>query len=283
MTAENGAPSALFKAITQFSDPYERQARLYPALLALVPVVVLTMSLYRDKLGLLSSLMSALILCGALFLLSDFARRRGKAKEAALWKKWGGLPSTQVLRHSDLTFDPVSTQRYHASLSKKMEVPFPSAADEVADPQAADAVYASAGNMLRDATRDTKKFALLFKDNISYGFRRNGYGLRAIGIALCVGAIIWVGMRHGISIWATRAQEAKDVESLLTGDEFTVIAAAIVMLLMWSFYFTEQAVRDAAFTYARTLILTCESLGTPPKAKRSPKKKDPPAASGGAL
>ena len=43
-------------------------------------------------------------------------------------------------------------------LAAKLDLRFPSAEEETADPKAADAIYTSAGNLLRDATRDTKKF-----------------------------------------------------------------------------------------------------------------------------
>jgi hypothetical protein len=273
MTESSGIAMTVTKAISQFSDPYDRQARLYPALLALAPLIVLVLSLYQGKLGLISSVISALVACGTLFLLSDLARRRGKAKEQVLWMRWGGVPSTQVLRHSDATFDPVSTKRYHAALSNKIKLSFPSASEETADPQAADALYTSAGNMLRDATRDTKKFGLLFKDNIAYGFRRNGFGLKPIGIFICAGCIVWVAIRQGISVWASRLQNATDAESLFNGGELMTIGTAFFMLLVWCFYFTEQTVRDAAFSYAQKLVLACESLGDPPKAARSTKVK----------
>ncbi|HRL94763.1 MAG TPA: hypothetical protein PK873_14515 [Pseudomonas sp.] len=266
MTDSTGA-SSLAKAISQFSDPYERQARLYPALLALSPVIVLALSLYGEKLGVLSSLISALIACGLLYLLSDFARRGGKAKEQALWKKWGGVPSTQVLRHRDNEiFDSASTQRYHTILAKKMGIPFPTASEEASDPQAADALYTSAGNMLRNATRDTKKYSLLFKDNIAYGFRRNAFGLRRIAMTLCLGSLLWVGVRHGPSIWVTRFQAAANPESFFNGGELTSIGASLAMLVVWLSYFTELSVREAAFSYARTLILVCETWAPKPRA-----------------
>jgi len=273
MTDGNNFLAPMAKAIGQFSDQYERQARLFPALLALIPLLVLVLSLYREKLGLLSSVVSVLTMCGGLFMLSEIARRRGKAKEQVLWNMWGGAPSTQVLRHSDATFDPVSTKRYHSTLEKKMNLSFPSVSEEAADPHAADAIYTSAGHMLRDATRDTKKFGLLFKDNISYGFRRNGFGLKPIGVAICFGSIIWVVIRHGLSVWATRIHGATDLESFLSGEELTTVTAALTMLLVWFCYFTEQTVREAAFSYAQKLILTCESLAIPPKTPRSVKEK----------
>lgn len=272
MTVSTGASIA--KAIGQFSDPYERQARLYPALLALSPVIVLVFSLYSEKLGVLSTLVSALIVCGLLYLLADFARRGGKANEPALWKKWGGMPSTQVLRHREnTTFDVASLQRYHGILAKKMGARFPNAGEEAADPQAADALYTSAGNMLRNATRDTKKFGLLYKDNISYGFRRNAFGLRRIAISLCLGSLVWVGVRHGLNSWVTRFQAAATPESLLSGGELTSVAVSLAMLFLWLTYFNEQSVREAAFSYARTLVLTCEAWAPKPRAARATAEK----------
>ncbi|EPJ80508.1 MULTISPECIES: hypothetical protein [Pseudomonas] len=272
MTVSTGASIA--KAIGQFSDPYERQARLYPALLTLSPVIVLVFSLYSEKLGVLSTLVSALIVCGLLYLLADFARRGGKAKEPALWKKWGGMPSTQVLRHREnTTFDVASLQRYHAILAKKMGARFPNAGEEAADPQAADALYTSAGNMLRNATRDTKQFGLLYKDNISYGFRRNAFGLRCVAISLCLGSLVWVGVRHGLNSWVIRFQAAATPESLLNGGELTSVAVSLAMLFLWLRYFTEQSVREAAFSYARTLVLTCEAWAPKPRAARATAEK----------
>jgi len=259
----------LQNAFDQLSNPYERQARLYPALLALAPLVTMGISLYGEKLGLVSAVSSALITCGVLFLLSEFARRLGKKQEQALWKKWGGTPSTQVLRHSDETFDAVTTTRYHLILAKKLGRCFPNEQEEALDPKAADAIYTSAGNMLREVTKDTKQFNLLFKDNISYGFRRNGLGIKRIGIAICFCSIFWLVARQDIGRWTTRLPSLKEIESLMSAGEFLTLAVSLVMLLFWFFYFTEDSVRDAAFSYARKLVLACESLARPSDFSKS--------------
>lgn len=265
MSEDISVTQMLTKAIAQFTDPYERQARLYPALIALSPLVVLVLSLYGAQLSVLGSAMSALAMCGVLFLFSDFARRKGKAKEFNLWKKWGGKPSTQLLRHADPTFDATSIKRYHAVLAKMTGLDFPSPEAELANPREADDIYTSAGNMLRELARDTKKFNLLFKDNISYGFRRNGLGLKPIGIVVCLTCLFWIVVRHGVGVWATRFHEATDVESFFKADEVASFFVSIAMLFMWLFYFTEKSVRDAAFSYAEKLVLVCESLDRPRK------------------
>ena len=41
--------------------------------------------------------------------------------------------------------------------------------------------YDSAARWLRKATRDRRQFNLVFTENVSYGFRRNLFGVRWIG------------------------------------------------------------------------------------------------------
>ena len=214
--------------------------------LALAPAIVLIISLYSDRLELFSSIGTAMLACGALFMLSELARQRGKEKENILWKSWGAPPSTQVLRHRDDTFEMVSKTRYHKICSTLLGQPFPDRQQEKAAPDLADAVYASACNMLREATRDKEKFSLLFKDLTAYGFWRNGYGLRAIGAVISLSCLVWVVIRHGLTVWTARLQAAPNLEALLSGEELMTVAVALIMLVMWCFVFTEQTVRAAA-------------------------------------
>jgi len=70
-------------------DPYDRKARLYPALLVmLVPVVALTLvaPVFSSQLAGLASLSVAL---GGLMLLSSLGREWGKRKEPKLFEIWG--------------------------------------------------------------------------------------------------------------------------------------------------------------------------------------------------
>lgn len=149
------------KVLAQFGDRYDRNARLAPALLVLLPAVVAIIALYGKSLGILGTVVSTIGLCGGWVMLADWARSRGKATEQALWRKWGGPPSTQVLRYKDETFDDLSKSRYHKVLQKKVGKPFPaSRAAEAANPAAADVLYASGCNWLRENTRDEKKISV---------------------------------------------------------------------------------------------------------------------------
>jgi len=251
------------KVLAQFGDRYDRNARLAPALLVLLPAVVAIIALYGKSLGILGTVVSTIGLCGGWVMLADWARSRGKATEQALWRKWGGPPSTQVLRYKDETFDDLSKSRYHKVLQKKVGKPFPaSRAAEAANPAAADVLYASGCNWLRENTRDEKKFRLLKNDNIAYGFRRNGHALRWLGVTVALGCIFWVLLRHGIPSISARLHVAGDVERIFSGGEWVSLAVALIMLLAWVWFFTEEVVRTAAFSYAQKLVVACEHIGT---------------------
>jgi hypothetical protein len=148
-----------------------RQARLYPAFLAGAPLVAIAIGVYGVPLEPKAGLITLLASFGVIYLLASIAREHGKRIEEALYVAWGGKPTTQLLRHCDSTLDSVTKARYHAFLASKLNLRFPTASEELADPRAADATYESAARWLLDQTRDTKTFPLLFKELIAYGFR----------------------------------------------------------------------------------------------------------------
>ncbi|RAR56448.1 hypothetical protein C7401_11997 [Paraburkholderia unamae] len=270
-------PATVVDAILKFGDRYERTARLYPALLVLAPLVVTVISLYGQVLGILGTVATSLVACGGLVLLADFARNRGKEREKHLWDKWGGAPSTQLLRHTNNAVDIVSKERYHHFLSRKIGKVFPSADEEKNDPAAADAIYASASNWLRQATRDEKTYRLLMNDNISYGFRRNSFAMRRLGVTVCVAVGAWVLLRHGASELVVHMHTAKNAENLFSAGESTSLAVAFLLLLAWIGFFNEAAVRGAAFSYADKLMLACESLLASESKGRKPRSTLKPA------
>ena len=68
----------LFAKVT---DPYERPARLYPALLALLPLLTLLMLLYGPKATALTSAVTVAVSCGGLYLTTNLCRELGKRLE----------------------------------------------------------------------------------------------------------------------------------------------------------------------------------------------------------
>lgn len=247
--------------IEKFASPYERKARLWPALLTLLPPIVLVITLYAPFASLAANVVSLAISCGLLYLLANIARELGKRLEPRLFQLWSGIPSTQILRHRDNHFGTVIKANFHSFLAGKLGVTFPDPAAEAADPAKADDVYRSAVTWLLSQTRNTKTFDLLYRENISYGFRRNALGLKSLGIPIAVGCIVWVLVMHGVFIASVNGPWwSAEKFTMLPPSAWLTIGVSGLLLAAWLFFFTRTTVRTAAFTYADTLIKSCNQL-----------------------
>ena len=247
--------------VSKVTDPYERQARLYPALLALLPLLALVTLLYGPKATALTAAVTIAVSCGGLYLTTNLSRELGKRKEAKLYRSWGGKPTTQLLRHRDSSIDPITKRRYHAVLATKIGAEFPQKQQEDNDPEAADHVYQSGVRWLLDHTRphSGKEFDLIFRENVAYGFRRNALGMKPIGLVIAVASILWILEIQGAIIgrrpfidWAALAR--------ISQPAIASLIVSIIMLLVWLLFFTKSVARTAAFTYAETLLRACDSL-----------------------
>lgn len=164
----------MWAALASYFDTYSLLARLQPALLALCPAFfsasVWIPGLY-DRATILISLAAA---CGLVAFLAHVSRARGRKVQPCLYRKWGGEPTTRWLSHDDERLDPLTKARYHAYLERCVDGwKAPSSEDESGDPDAARMAYESAVRWLREETRDGPGSRLVFKENVSYGFRRN--------------------------------------------------------------------------------------------------------------
>lgn len=107
------------------------------------------------------------------------------------------------------------------------------------------------GNLLLERTRDGKKFPLIFQELTNYGFRRNLWGMKPIGLTLntvCLfSQIAWVLY----SLAAHRTPSALTVSSLLI---------SAFLLACWAFFINPEWVRIAANAYAERLLASSEML-----------------------
>lgn len=235
------------------TEPYDRQARLYPAVLLVSPVVFSAVALFSACLTGLQSVSASIVGLGGAFLLTQLARDAGKKGEKKLFEKWGGLPSVAIFRHRDVRLDSVTKGRYHKRLAALVkEAKAPTTEQEQADPSASDEIYSAWSNYIRVNTRDTKKFALLFKENVNYGYRRNLWGLRPIGIATSLFSLAACGVR----LYYIYSSNGK-VDGTLAG----ATAFAAILLLLWLFRFTADWVRVPADAYAERLAECAETVG----------------------
>ncbi len=248
--------------VAKVTDPYERPARLYPALLALLPLLTLVMLLYGPKATALTGAVTVAVSCGGLYLITNLCRELGKRLEEKLYKAWGGKPTTQLLRHRDKTIEAPTKGRYHSFLAGKINVAFPNKDQEASNPAAADEVYQSGVRWLLNHTRpeDGKKFDLLFRENVAYGFRRNALGVKPIGLIVSIASLLWVLATEGVLFRPGYGFIDLTALSRMPDSATASSVVSAVMLVAWLLFFTKSSARTAAFTYAETLLRACDSL-----------------------
>jgi len=231
-------------------DPYNKRARLYPALIATLPVFLGLLAWFPEQAWDLDTLYSLLAGSGTLLLTAQIARYLGKRKEKDLFVSWGGPPTTRFLRFRDAT-NRTQVERYHQKLNHLLpDMKLPKPEEEASDPELADEIYETYVNHLRERTRDAREFPLLFQENCNYGFWRNLWGLRPIGILFSVFGTITVAIPLYQTVAGPETSSLFAIAACLTN---------IGLLIMW-LTFKKDRISMAAEAYADRLLASCEVL-----------------------
>jgi hypothetical protein len=223
--------------LVQLLDDYALRARLYPGLLASLPILT-TILLLWPHLG-LKAIWSAIITAGGAFFLANYVRSRGKHLEATLIKDWNGMPTTHMLRYSEIS-NPTMFRRRRQALESLFGESLPTREEEQADPAVADERYVAATRFLISKVRDDKqRYPRIHEENIHYGFRRNLLALKPEAlIAICVMVI---------------AAAVAAVIRLSTED-FAALGIDAVLALAWLAVVKPSWVYEAGWTYAERLF-----------------------------
>jgi hypothetical protein len=240
-------------AMLRFLDPYTIRARLFPAALGAAPALAALLLLISWKTLELSNVVATFAALVLVYALSDWARRAGKEIEPRLYREMGGKPSVTMMFRSDGQIDQPSKDRYRTFLAQKLNHPEPTVIVEVNDLATANSFYEMAGTWLREHTRDTKKFPILFNELVTYGFRRNLLGVKWPALVLNLAVIaICAGL-----IWYRWPPDANDS---MTARINVVLVVAAAHALYFLFLVGPAGVKAAARTYARQLIISCETF-----------------------
>ncbi|MRW91176.1 hypothetical protein GJ699_14365 [Duganella sp. FT80W] len=219
--------------------------------------------IFGSKHPLLMTAVSLLITCGGPLLLARIARDLGKALEERLNGEWGGKPTTVLLRHRDSTIDSLTKKQYHLAIGQGISRAAPSPALEDKSPEQADTFYRAGSAWLISKTQDTKKHALVFKENKHYGFQRNMRGLKWIGIVISC-ATMAISAVH-FYLQTDMSGSVRQILSSVSIQQAMPITISAIMLVCWIFLVTERSVRRAGFAYADRLIRTCAVITTKQK------------------
>lgn len=250
-------------------DAYSLRARLFPAIIACAPALAALSLLISWKSFDLSNAIATLGILVLLFAIADFARARGRIIERKMYIEFGGMPSVIIFRRADRSIDEGSKERYRAFLGSRLGIKVPTSNEEDENQAEADRFYQQCGVWLREQTRDAKKFPLVFGENITYGFRRNLFGLKTLGLGLNVIVVAACLVLLWLDGWALYTDFGRRVTVVL----IVALFHAGYMLLAAR----KTSTWDAANAYGRQLILSCEALlpgGEKPANKAAaPRKK----------
>jgi hypothetical protein len=245
-------------------DNYGLRAQLFPAIIAGLPSLGFILALVPwDHMGLPHAIASVMVTV-LLFAFADLARRYGRKVEARL----GTRSTPEIFFRDNSLIDEPSKARYRAFLAKKVGIPAPSEDDETKDPDKAKSFYRSAATWLRENTRDTKKFKLLFNEVVTYGFRRNLLGLKYLSLSL--NFIVLISCALVLYVHPPYFMSLSDVDAKL----WVVVIAAILHSLYMGFGVNNAAVIEASQVYGRQLVISCEAFiaGNQPSARQSTRR-----------
>ncbi len=254
--------NALFEKLL---DPYDVRARLFPGLLVLLPVIAFLVLLYGRQSPAVVGLAAVLGSCGGPYLLASFVRTWGQRAQDRLFQEWGAQPSTIMLRYRDGTLPLQTKLRYHSLIESRLAVVMPTVEEEQRSPDAADVAYAAAGDALRPLTNDRKKYPLVFKELVAYGFNRNAHGSRWVGLTVAILTVLAAALHAG----ALRLSPITVDLAALDNAHIMVMVLGLGMACLWLLHFTSATVRMAGFSYAKRLWEALEIIQRrPSRAKK---------------
>lgn len=242
--------------ISELFDVYGRNARLYPAVLLMVPLVALPGVLNgveRLSSGIAMGIVSVALLYG----LTHWIRTLGKRAELRLVAKWGGLPTTRWLLWHDHTLDSTTKRRYHNYL-RASGLEMPTIQEERADAAGSRERLASAVTWLRNNRRG-EPHKILHGENAAYGFRRNLYGAKPVGVAISLTAAGISGWAVFVAAMQIPAPTFVEILVSIPLEARIGLVVSLASLFAWVFVVTQNWVLEAAELYAKALLETCDT------------------------
>ncbi len=232
-------------SFTNLFDAYSLRARLYPALITVLPAA-LTVFVHWE-LPDLRKLWLVFVAVGGLFLVAQLVRGQGIEVELQLIDQWGGMPTTHALRAKP---EQPLRQRRREQLQRVSGIVLPTQADEIADPSGSDERYHEATRVLISMVRDAgDRFPRVQEENINYGFRRNLLGVKPLATAtllIAAGASVITACRGGGS-----------------STFWLILALDFVLFLFWIGIVNSAWVWQAGDKYAERLLETMDILDGP--------------------
>ncbi len=180
--------------LTQLFDYYELRARVIPALLIFLPIILSSISVAYVLSGSVPvATGSSVMVVAVIYALSFIVRGFGRKVESALWVKWDGPPSTRFMRWADDFFSLETKQEYHKAIHSEFGIRLKDDAEEHEDTSQADKLIMDTFRQVRSLIRIEDEKGVWNTHNAEYGFLRNMFGSRFLWLTLSLLGTILCG------------------------------------------------------------------------------------------
>ncbi|MGY0565000.1 MAG: hypothetical protein ACW7DQ_16115 [Paraglaciecola chathamensis] len=242
----------MLKELSKHFEHYAIHARFMPVFVLIFPLVLTVLAWHPQAKTLLGGAMTLLISFGVMSLLSIYISNLGNDLQDNYFKKWGGAPSTLLLLPSNKELDRYTKQRYFKWLNRKCSgLDLPETIDNQVESEELYEKIRSAGNYMREYTRDRKKYCQLYNDNVAYGFARNIVAIKKAGLVIASISLI------SNALFLYFLTETNFPQTINYMGVLALLVAAIC-LLIHSIVLNEKFVKRRAYRYACTLFETCD-------------------------
>ena len=233
-------------------DSYGRNARLFPAILVLTPILVLPVVLLGTE-RISSYVILGVVAAAGLYPMSAAIRDLGKKVEPKLYAEWGDKPTTRMLLWEDSTFDATAKARYYGFFrAQGLDIPSPDY--QKTNPGESRKQLSSAVDWLRENRRAN---SLVLGENASYGFRRNLFAAKWIGVATASLAGIVNLWSLGILITSPAVTTFADFRDRVEIEDIVGLVLDVCLLLFFLSR-SKSWVKRSADIYARAILLSCD-------------------------
>lgn len=228
-------------------DRYDRNARLNPALILLLPAFLFVFVWFPAVWTQFSAIAAFVVACGVLYALTRYVRTLGHSVERKLRARIGRLHTAALLSLADDRLSTSMKAKCRSYIEAHSGLTLPSVEQEESDPKSAADTRLVAVRWLLEHTRPTAAATLLLDENISYGFARNLLGLKPYGLVIS-------GMVCLASAWWLLDTPSGSTPFFLG---LILCGASFLVLLFWLFLVTEKSVENASQVYAEKILSLC--------------------------
>jgi hypothetical protein len=207
--------------IDKFLDEYDLKARIAPGLIVALPALVDVIYMVPVIGSVPVFAAGGIIALALIYGLGYVIRAEGQQLEPALWKQWGGPPSTRLMRSSDTLFGPDLKISIRSAVTQEFAVTLHTPAEEKKDPTCADKAIADAFQRVRTFLRRFDPTGVWQKNNIEYGFCRNLLGGRMLWAFVAAGSIV-------VAVWRSATTHSGFLNPAVVVSCFSLACACYV-------------------------------------------------------